>query len=378
LQDITLISSLPPIKWITPYTIGLVGELEKHSHVTLIGFDNLYPDSLYKRSTGTSSKDTNSKLPKLNNTTIYQILNWYNPFSWISAGLKARWDTLHLQHWIWITVPIYITIILIAKYIKWMQVVITVHNVVAHEKSWFKPLLDKILYGFCDKFIVHSEDNKKQLINIIWNDKSITVIPHGMITPNCEKVEKKTAREKYDIWEDRKVLLFFWNIRDYKWLDILLESFSELVRQDSSYFLIIAGTCWENWEKYQSIIDINDLSSHILRINRFIPENEQWYIFWTADLMILPYRYFDAQSGVLALNFYFSLPVIISDQWWLMEVIDDKDLIFESGNIKELTEKVLFLFKKDILINKKIYVKERGKWFSWKTLTKNFLLFYYQ
>ncbi len=376
MQEVTIVSSLPPIKWISPYTIGLITELEKRSHVTLIGFDNLYPDSLYKRSTGASSKDSNSRLPEFSNTTIHQILNWYNPVSWISAGLKVRWDTIHLQYWIWITVPIYLTIILVAKYIKWMQVVITVHNVVAHEKSWFKHIFDTLLYRFCDKFIVHSEDNKKQLINIIWKRKPIVVIPHGIITPNCEKIDRQTARAKYNIWEDRKVLLFFWNIRDYKWLDILLESFREIIKEDSSYFLIIAGTCWENWERYQSIIDTNDLSSYILRLDRFIPESEQWYIFWATDLMILPYRYFDAQSGVLALNFYFSLPVIISDQWWLMEVIDDSDMIFESENSLDLEKKIHTIFTRWEVESKISYIVDRKKEFEWDTIIWKTLWFY--
>lgn len=102
-------------------------------------------------------------------------------------------------------------------------------------------------------------------------------------------------------------------------------------------------------------------------LDRFIPESEQWYIFWAADLMILPYEY-SMLRVVYSHSTSTSLTVIISDQWWLLEVIEDKELIFESGKVNELTEKVLFLFKKDILWTKIAYINHLRMKFEWEPI----------
>lgn len=372
MKKITILSSRPPIKWVSYYTLWFVEAMDKLCHIQFLGFENIYPEFLYPNWT----KDHTLKTPQLKHTTLRNKINWYNPISRIIAWFKIQWDVLHIQRWSWVLAPIYITILIIAKYFKKVKIIATIHNVLPHEKSFIKNIFNKSIYTFTDKFIVHSKDNKEQLEWIIWSKKPIQIIPHWIIYPNTERVNKTAAREKYKLHIKDKVLLFFWNIRDYKWLDILLEAFSIILQKDNTYKLIIAWSNREPWEKYRKIIDTKKLNDFIIRLDWFIPENELWYIFWASDLLILPYKHFDAQSGVVALNFAFDLPLIISNLGWLTEAIEDKDLIFKVWNHKDLAEKISTIFDGNLLEEKINYIKERKKSFEWNTIIKKTLDFY--
>lgn len=372
MKKITLLSSFPPIKWVSAYTMGLLQELDKYCEVNFIGFKNIYPEFLYSGGT----KDNSLSRPKLNNTTLRNKINRYNPISWMIAWFNVKGDVLHVQWRSRILAPIYITILLITKYIKKIPVIITIHNVLPHEKSVLKNLFNNTVYKFWDKFIVHSNDNKKQLEKVIGLKKHIEIIPHGIIYPNTIDINKKEAKQIYNINKQDKVLLFFGNIRDYKWLDILLESFAILINNDSDYKLIIAWSNREPWDKYQKIINKRQLGKYIIRLDWFIAEDKLWAVFGASDLLILPYKHFDAQSWVIALNFSFDLPLIVSDLWWLTEAINDKDLIFKVWNYEELAQKIDYIFKNDLLQKKINYIKERKKIFEWKSIVEKTLNLY--
>jgi glycosyltransferase involved in cell wall biosynthesis len=157
----------------------------------------------------------------------------------------------------------------------------------------------------------------------------------------------------------------------------MLETYNKIINSwEKNFKLIIAWPCWQDWEKYQEIIDKYNLSKNILRIDWFISEQETWELFTLSDVLILPYKDFDSQSWVIATNLYFNLPVIVSNLWWLTAVIKDKDLIFEVWNTDELKEKILNLFSWNNLELKKEYLKSLKKDFEWDNIVEKTLEFY--
>lgn len=372
MKKITILSSFPPIKWITPYTIELLKELDKNAKIQFIGFKNIYPEFVYPWWT----KDKNLTVPKLQNTNLWNNINWYNPISWIIAWFKIDWDIVHAQWWSWILAPIYITILWIAK-LRWKKIILTIHNVSPHEKSVIKTFMNNIVYKLSNKYIVHSKSNKDELEKIVWNKKYIEIIPHWIIAPKFKEDTKENLRKKYNLSSNEKILLFYWNIRNYKWLDIMLETYSNIIKSwEKDFKLVIAWPCWQEWEKYQKYIDDNNLNNHILRVDWFIWEQQTWELFTLWDLLILPYKDFDSQSWVIATNLHFNLPVIVSNLWWLTEVIKDKNLIFEVWKTEELKEKILNIFSWNNLELKKDYLKSLKKDFEWKNIVEKTLEFY--
>ena len=158
IRSVTVLSTFPPIKGITPYTVSFIKELEKSIKVQVLSFKSLYPEFLYPGTT----KYKSLKKPNLENTKVHQFITWYNPISWFRAGFKANGDIFHAQWWSWALAPIYLVILSIVK-MRGIEIVMTVHNVMPHERSLIKNFFTKLIFRFADKAIVHSEKCEKDL-----------------------------------------------------------------------------------------------------------------------------------------------------------------------------------------------------------------------
>ncbi len=110
MKKITILSSIPPIKWISAYTVPFIYELEKNIQVDFFWFKEIYPEFLYPNGT----KDFNITIPNFQNTNLKNNITRYNPFSWIIAWFQINTD-VHAQWWSWLLAPIYITILWIVK-----------------------------------------------------------------------------------------------------------------------------------------------------------------------------------------------------------------------------------------------------------------------
>ena len=108
--NVSMLSTLPPIKGLSPYTLGLVKELSKMCEITFYGFKSIYPEFLYPGGT-----KTNEEEPKIKNINLHNNLTWYNPFSWIKTGFQIKTAVVHVQWWSWFIAPVYYTVLKIAK-----------------------------------------------------------------------------------------------------------------------------------------------------------------------------------------------------------------------------------------------------------------------
>ena len=115
------------------------------------------------------------------------------------------------------------------------------------------------------------------------------------------------------------MILFFGFIRDYKGLDILIESMKEL---NHEYLLLIAGEVYGDFRKYDEMIDKYDLRSRINLQVRYIPETGIPVFFSAADVCILPYRS-ATQSGIVGIAYHFDLPVIVTNVGGLAEMVEE-------------------------------------------------------
>lgn len=102
--------------------------------------------------------------------------------------------------------------------------------------------------------------------------------------------------------------LFFGYIREYKRLDLLIESFQELYKKGiQNIELYIAGNC-DNWEYYQSRITLKEGIKTRIEI---IPNEDIADLVSSCHYMVLPYQD-GAQSAVLTLAYQYNKPVIAS------------------------------------------------------------------
>lgn len=373
-NTITMIGTLPPIKGLSPYCKELAMALSKKIKIEFIGFRELYPESFYPGGTKIDSDHVTIK----SITNQKDILSWYNPFSWIKVGLIAQGNIVHAQWWSYILAPIYFVFLLIFK-IRDKKIVLTLHNVFPHERNWISNLFNKVIFHFGDHFIVHTSSNKQKIIsefNIPL--ENISIIPHGILKPyRIRGISRSEARKRLNIPLDKKILLFFGNIRPYKGLDILLEAFSLIKQKKPDTILIIAGEPWFDWNRYDVIIKENDLEDSIIKHLQFIPNSEVEYYFKCADIVVLPYIQFDSQSGVGAIALAFKKPLIISDVGGLKDFVKDKKAISKPNDSEDLSRKIIKALEDEKLLKRLSKdSSDLAERYSWSNIAKKTIQIY--
>src|SRR3989344_8991870 len=236
-MEVTLVGSLPPLRGVSYYCIKISETLSKKINVEFIAFKKLYPDFFYPKK-HSYIVDKDFSISENNSLKIYTLLTYYNPVSWLRAGLKGKSKIVHLQWWSIPIAPIYIFLSLFYK-LRSKKVLLTIHNIQQHEPSYLDKALSKILFSFVDHFIVHSIQNKKDAYRFFNLDpNNISVIPMGIHDMyNDDSATKEESRKILGLPMDSKVVLYFGNIRDYKGVDDLIKAFYFVNKKIKNTFL---------------------------------------------------------------------------------------------------------------------------------------------
>lgn len=370
---VTILTSMPPHKGISKYTSALLNGFEGNSDqkIEVLAFKNIYPDRLYPGGT----KDLTMRTVKdTKNIHIKSVLNWYNPFGWIYAGFTIRGEILHVQWWTYVLAPIFVVIMVIAKYIRGKKIIITMHNVKPHEGGFIKTLANKLVVAFGDHFIVHTEGNKKDFVDTYHKPARIVdVVPHGILLPDADikNISKSAAREQLGVQQEKRVVLFFGIIREYKGLDILIKALAEVKKAEPDTYLIIAGKPWVNWQQYEKLINSCNLAESVRLDLKFIPEGDIENYFRAADVVVLPYRHFDAQSGAGTLALPFGKAMIVTDVGGLAELVKNKNAITRAGDTHDLAQKIRAVLKdKKLKSELERESLKRAEELSWGSIAK--------
>ncbi len=343
-MKVTLISAFYPQKSISVYSDHLTRSLAANDlPLELVNFKNLYPEWLYPG--GAIDEERKNCRYDSGNCVEKRILAWYNPFSWLDAALTATGDIIHLQWWTHILFPVYFTILLVNRFTKKRPAILTLHNVTPHEQRGLGAILTGVLVRMCDKIIVHNEQNKSQAISLyrIKTD-DVAVIPIGVYDSQLPPITGSRAEimDKLALDPSKTYCLFFGSIRPYKGLDVLLKAWSQVIKNDPSSRLIIAGTVWGSWDIYQGIIDELDLAPYIVKKLYYIPAEEIARLLTVADVVVLPYRRFDASSGLVKTALALTRPMVVTAVGDLAEIIGDRRFIARPGDSGDLAGKLSF------------------------------------
>jgi glycosyltransferase involved in cell wall biosynthesis len=355
-MKITLIGTFPPMKALSPYCFHLAEALSKKISLEFISLKNSLPDSLY---TGGMIEKTN-KVYNIENVQIKPIINWWNPFSWIKAGLAVKGDIIHIQNWALYTNLSYCFIFPIAK-IRGKKRIVTIHNITPHTNDFLTKfidkLLNKIIFSFTDIYITHNQRNKEKLLKIYkLDEKKIFITTHGTVFPyqKLKGFSKQESRKFLNIDNEKKVILFFGYIWTYKGLDNVLKILNEINKKIKNVVLLIAGQPLKDWSKYEKIIKENNLEDLIIKKLNYIPDTEVEYYFSCADFVLLPYNQspFDTHGGVGALALAFGKPMIVTDVGGLPEYTKDKRFVAHPNDLKDLTIKIINVLDDEKLLDK--------------------------
>jgi glycosyltransferase involved in cell wall biosynthesis len=171
------------------------------------------------------------------------------------------------------------------------------------------------LYRRCEALFVHSEFQKKDLIDFAGVcPERVYVVPHGPCYHGPPQADKETLRRRYGVPLDKQVALFFGDIRPDKNLDLFLRA---MVPFKDRLFLVVAGQMRHRDGKdgnyYKKLAAELGLEGTVLWRLEYIPNDEVPNYFEMCDWVAMPYSgRFTSQSGVLNVAMAHHRPVLIS------------------------------------------------------------------
>jgi glycosyltransferase involved in cell wall biosynthesis len=338
---IAMLGTLPPLKGISAYCRELASNVAAIPGVTVefISFKSLYPAFLYP---GGSSEDDTLPPPQIPTLHHRRRLRWWNPFSWMIEGLVSA-DLLHAQWWSWFLAPTFLVIIGLFK-LRRKPVIVTLHNVVPHERSKIKVLLHNLVLRRADHYVVHSKANEEELCTHYGIERDrIHLIPHGTLPFTAPAPDaRQGVRSRLQLHDDDTVMLLFGAIRPYKGLDTLLDAFKRISDQRPSLRLIVAGKAWMPWEQFQSRIDEMGLHDRVVSVTDFIPSNKVNDYFAAADLAVLPYRQFSSQTGVGMTALNLAKPLVVTNVGSLPDLVKNPRCCVPPDDPEALAQAILY------------------------------------
>jgi glycosyltransferase involved in cell wall biosynthesis len=355
---------------IAQFSDSLFLALKKEHDVKAFSFTRQYPRIFFP---GTTQYVSESDINR--NVKAEHILDSINPVTYgrtANSIIKYNPDMVLLSYWIPFFAP---SMGWVARKLqkKGITVISILHNVVPHEKRIGDDVLTKFFMNQSSGFVLLNHDSENDLLGVKPDAKYI-INTHPLYDHYGEIIPVEEARKELDIPSDKKVILFFGFIRDYKGLDLLIESMKNL---DDSYLLVIAGEVYGDFKKYRDIIDKNNLKSRIKLFIRYIPENEIVSFFSAADVCVLPYRT-ATQSGIAGISYHFNLPVIVTDTGGLSEMVEDNKtgLIIEKPEPGLISAAIKEYFENDSKQKFLPYIKEYKEKHSWDKLADEIISLY--
>lgn len=280
-------------------------ELMKNNEVEIFSYTTLYPHILFPgKSQFVDEIEIRPDLPS------QRLLSTINPFSFRkTAKAINRFAPQILIAVYWTPYQALALAQVCRKLNKNTIVVGFVHNALPHEASVFERVLGKYFFNSCHAYICMSDVVKQGLIQIVGSQKPICVLDHPIYEHYGALQNKADSTKTLGLSSNKKTLLFFGLIREYKGLDLLIEAMNLL---DDSYQLVIAGESYEKFDKYTKLIEQSSAKERIYVFNQYIPDEQVALYFSVADCLILPYRS-ATQSGVVATAIQMQVPMVATN-----------------------------------------------------------------
>lgn len=303
----------------------------------------------------------------------------------IISFFKTRPHIIHL-HWIgtyifssnriftFIKCIIFLAEILLCKIFS-AKIVWTIHNLYNHEKyhKEIEVFLNRILILISDALVVHSTAQKekiKSFYGVNAYNKTIVAYQGGYENVYSIKFSRDQACKTLNINSEDINFLFYGNIREYKGLEILLESFK---MSESGRNLLVIGQCFNRAMEEKILHILKNMPNVIFKLKKASIE-ETCLFFAAADIVVLPYLEI-FNSALVPLAISMSKSVIYSDIDLLRENLIGCGISFEKGNSKSLAV-VINSIKKEDLNKFKDEIENRKSLFSWEKHAEKLLQIY--
>ncbi len=241
---------------------------------------------------------------------IYKLIKYFN-YLWKLYLIirKQKVDIIHFQFFRRPRVEsIYFLILKGLGY----NLAYTVHDYLPLDQNKIDPLFNFLVCKAANILFVHSNTNRENLIKLVKNiQKKIKVVPDANYADflPAEVVEKNHMRKEFGLKTNDNVILFFGFIKEYKGLDLLLDSLPIAAKFVENLVLVIAGAVETEKlkQKYETMISQMPSSVRIIYTFDFVPMQDAHKYFISSDIVALPYKRI-THSGIINLAVLFGRP----------------------------------------------------------------------
>ena len=312
-----------------PYRGGLASFIEmlartlgkQGKQVKIITFRLQYPEWLFP------GKTQYSESPAPDGLSIIRMIHSVNPFNWWRVGRyirRMRPDAMILKYWTPFMAPCLGTICRMVSKNRHTVILTQLDNVIPHEKHFYDHILTRYFINSVHGFIYMSQQVKADL-DLFTTAKPSVFAPHPVFSNFGEKVSRDEACQRLNLTTDKRYLLFFGLIRDYKGLDLMLDAWANLRKNSmtNDKKLIVAGEFYTDKTKYIQQMERLGIANDVLWHDHFIRDEDVKYYFSAADVLVQPYKS-ATQSGVTQIAYQFETPVIVTHVGGLSEIVSDE------------------------------------------------------
>ena len=369
-KHIVIVGPAHPLRGgLATYNERLARELMLKNHVTLLTFSLQYPNFLFP---GQSQFSDDLKPEDL---SIDIALNSINPLNWFLVGRKYKKikpDIIIFRYWMPFFGPCFGTFARIVKSNHHTQIIAITDNIIPHEKRFFDTPFSKYFLPVLDGAVAMSRKVLGDLQNFPISKpvKKTGYHAHPLYDNFGRSVSKSEACESLGLDENKRYILFFGFIRNYKGLDILLEAMSLLPESLKDVNLLVAGEYYEDSAPHDEIIAQKQLGKRVELHTKFIPNDDVKLYFSAADIVAQPYRN-ATQSGVSQVAYHFETPMIITNVGGLSELVPHGEAGWVCEPMAEsLAAAIVSMYVPKRLDHIRNSLKELKKQFSWPSMVK--------
>lgn len=307
------------------YNERLAEELQQTDEVDIWTFTVQYPNFLFP---GKSQYSTD---PPPAHLKIRRVINAVNPLNWWKVGRQIRKmapDIIIVKYWLPFMGPCLGTLLRLGKKGNRTKVIAILDNVVPHEKRPGDVAFTKYFLKPVDAFIAMSQSVLNDLKQF-QPTRPVSLIPHPIYDNYGAHVSKQAAREHLKLDPNKRYILFFGFIRQYKGLDLLLQAMADERMKKLDVHAIVAGEFYEDAAPYHQLLEKLQLGSRVIMHTDFIPNETVKYYFGAADLVVQPYKS-ATQSGISQIAYHFEKPMVVTSVGGLTEMVPHGKVGYQS------------------------------------------------
>jgi len=370
-MKIAIISPYPPIKGgISKETEIIYSNIKDTYDVSIISFNRLYPKFLYPSDTQYDHSIN------INDNKIKYDIDILNPITWNKIAryiIKNKFTHVIFRYWNPFFIPLYL-------FINWkikgrqsnIKISCICDNIYPHESFFLEKYFIKKFFLNIDNFLVMSSESEDKLRSLI-NSKTKIVKSFLPLKENLNlKISKKDACKKLGIYNPPKLLLLFFGfIRDYKGLDILIDSLDSIKELDIK--LLIGGESYIKTDKIKDSIKKNSLSEMIIWHKKYISNEDINLYFSACDIVVLPYKKI-SQSGIVPMAYHFDKLIVCSDIKSLKEhIIETKTgYFFKKNNSNHLSSIISKIYESHDFKKSEDYINKYKYKYSFENYLNHF------